>query len=91
MPVLDGLPYGLSQSTAVQNGNSRAMAMSTGDLSLNGPMSRSSFASFHLTGQFHFSYLELNWPKIVYRNQKQQTDELFRGSIVRERRRGLSL
>ncbi|XP_050301766.1 WD repeat-containing protein 47 isoform X2 [Anthonomus grandis grandis] len=50
MPVLDGLPYGLSQSTAVQNGNSRAMAMSTGDISLNGPMSRSSFASFHLTG-----------------------------------------
>ncbi|XP_066155017.1 WD repeat-containing protein 47 isoform X4 [Euwallacea fornicatus] len=48
MPVLDG--YGLSQSTAVQNGNSRTMAMSTGDISLNGPMSRSSFASFHLTG-----------------------------------------
>ncbi|XP_030749294.1 WD repeat-containing protein 47 [Sitophilus oryzae] len=50
MPVLDGLPYGLSQSTAVSNGNPRAMAMSTGDISLNGPMSRSSFASFHLTG-----------------------------------------
>ncbi|KAF7279089.1 hypothetical protein GWI33_007639 [Rhynchophorus ferrugineus] len=50
MPVLDGLPYGMSQSTAVTNGNPRNMVMSTGDISLTGPMSRSSFASFHLTG-----------------------------------------
>lgn len=55
MPVLDGLPYGLSNtgnaSATPHNGNSRMMAMSTGDISLvNGPMSRSSFASFHLTG-----------------------------------------
>ncbi|KAJ8932997.1 hypothetical protein NQ314_014288 [Rhamnusium bicolor] len=51
MPVLDGLPYGLAQSgTATHNGNPRLMALSTGDISLNGPMSRSSFASFHLTG-----------------------------------------
>ncbi|KAL1518018.1 hypothetical protein ABEB36_001704 [Hypothenemus hampei] len=51
MPVLDGLPYGLSQSTVHDAKNSRGMAMSTGDISLlNGPMSRSSFASFHLTG-----------------------------------------
>nr|CAI5831263.1 unnamed protein product [Callosobruchus analis] len=32
------------------NGSPRAMAMSTGDIGANGPMSRSSFASFHLTG-----------------------------------------
>ncbi|KAJ8974755.1 hypothetical protein NQ317_017025 [Molorchus minor] len=51
MPVLDGLPYGLAQGGAVtQNGNPRMMALSTGDIGLNGPMSRSSFASFHLTG-----------------------------------------
>lgn len=56
MPVLDGLPYGLahgaSANTTQHNGSSRMMAMSTGDISLgNGPMSRSSFASFHLTGK----------------------------------------
>ncbi|KAJ3661361.1 hypothetical protein Zmor_005759 [Zophobas morio] len=50
MPVLDGLPYGFaSGGSAGQNGNPRLMALSTGDIS-NGPMSRSSFASFHLTG-----------------------------------------
>lgn len=52
MPVLDGLPYGLAQnSTTSHNGNPRVMALSTGDINVNnGPMSRSSFASFHLTG-----------------------------------------
>ncbi|KAG5900353.1 hypothetical protein JTB14_033803 [Gonioctena quinquepunctata] len=51
MPVLDGLPYGLAQGGAAQyNGNARVMALSTGDIATNGPMSRSSFASFHLTG-----------------------------------------
>lgn len=44
MPVLDGLPY------AAHNGNPRHMALSTGDIN-NSPMSRSSFASFHLTGK----------------------------------------
>ncbi|KAL3284880.1 hypothetical protein HHI36_019017 [Cryptolaemus montrouzieri] len=47
MPVLDGLPY---SGSATHNGNPRAMAMSTGDIATNGPMTRSSFASFHLTG-----------------------------------------
>lgn len=41
MPMLDG-PH------ASHNGNQRHMALSTGDI--NTPMSRSSFASFHLTG-----------------------------------------
>ncbi|EEZ99593.2 WD repeat-containing protein 47-like Protein [Tribolium castaneum] len=51
MPVLDGLPYGFAGgSSAGQNGNPRLMALSTGDINTNGPMSRSSFASFHLTG-----------------------------------------
>lgn len=53
MPALDGLPYGLAQgsSSTTHNGNSRVMALSTGDINCNnGPMSRSSFASFHLTG-----------------------------------------
>ncbi|KAK9877222.1 hypothetical protein WA026_016970 [Henosepilachna vigintioctopunctata] len=49
MPVLDGMPYGLNSNTATHNGNPRAMAMSTGDIAAN-PMTRSSFASFHLTG-----------------------------------------
>lgn len=56
MPVLDGLPYGLAHGATANstqhNGSARTMAMSTGDISLvNGPMSRSSFASFHLTGK----------------------------------------
>lgn len=51
MPVLDGLPYGLANSGATpHNGNPRLMTLSTGDISINAPMSRSSFASFHLTG-----------------------------------------
>lgn len=53
MPVLDGLPYGMAQSGSVAHngGNPRLMALSTGDINVaNGPMSRSSFASFHLTG-----------------------------------------
>lgn len=51
MPVLDGLPYGfVGSGSAGQNGNPRLMALSTGDINTNGPMSRSSFASFHLTG-----------------------------------------
>lgn len=50
MPVLDGLPSGLPQGTGNHNGNNaKAMALSTGDIN-NSPMSRSSFASFHLTG-----------------------------------------
>ncbi|XP_065162382.1 WD repeat-containing protein 47 isoform X2 [Atheta coriaria] len=47
MPALDGLPSGLGHNA--NNGNPRAMALSTGDISAN-PMTRSSFASFHLTG-----------------------------------------
>lgn len=51
MPALDGLPFGLSHGpNAAHNGNPRLMALSTGDINTNGPMSRSSFASFHLTG-----------------------------------------
>lgn len=45
MPVLDGLP-----AASYNGGNPRLMALSTGDINTNGPMSRSSFASFHLTG-----------------------------------------
>lgn len=51
MPVLDGLPYGLAQGSN-QNLNARLMTLSTGDIGLtNGQMSKSSFASFHLTGK----------------------------------------
>ncbi|XP_022905676.1 WD repeat-containing protein 47 isoform X2 [Onthophagus taurus] len=51
MPALDGLPFGLAHGArSAQNGNPRVMALSTGDILANGPMSRSSFASFHLTG-----------------------------------------
>lgn len=52
MPTLDGLPFGLGHGTVstTQNGNPRLMALSTGDILNNSPMSRSSFASFHLTG-----------------------------------------
>ncbi|KAF2886634.1 hypothetical protein ILUMI_19539 [Ignelater luminosus] len=51
MPALDGLPFGLAHGgTAPHNGNPRLMALSTGDINSNSPMSRSSFASFHLTG-----------------------------------------
>lgn len=46
LPALDGLS--LTNPTA--NGNPRVMALSTGDINSNGPMTRSSFASFHLTG-----------------------------------------
>lgn len=45
LPALDGL----SLTSATSNGNPRLMALSTGDLNIN-PMTRSSFASFHLTG-----------------------------------------
>lgn len=44
MPALEGLPSGASPQ------NPRLMALSTGDIFTNSPMSRSSFASFHLTG-----------------------------------------
>lgn len=44
MPILDGLP------NASYSVNPRVMALSTGDINTNSPMSRSSFASFHLTG-----------------------------------------
>lgn len=48
MPVLDSFCNGAS---AGHNGNTRHnMALSTGDINTSGPMSRSSFASFHLTG-----------------------------------------
>lgn len=51
MPALDGLPYGLMQgANDVQSNNARMMALSTGDINTNSPMSRSGFASFHLTG-----------------------------------------
>lgn len=51
MPALDGLPFGLAHGgSSAHNGNPRLMALSTGDINPNGPMSRSSFASFHLTG-----------------------------------------
>lgn len=46
LPALDGL----SLTHAASNGNPRLMALSTGDINSNGPMTRSSFASFHLTG-----------------------------------------
>lgn len=46
LPALDGLSLG----NAAVNGNPRLMALSTGDIGANSPMSRSSFASFHLTG-----------------------------------------
>lgn len=46
MPVLDGLAYGGASNAC----NPRLMALSTGDINTNSPMSRSSFASFHLTG-----------------------------------------
>lgn len=51
MPVLDGLPYGCNgNGIAGQTGNPRLMIHSTGDINTQSPMSRSSFASFHLTG-----------------------------------------
>ncbi|KAK4877762.1 hypothetical protein RN001_010268 [Aquatica leii] len=51
MPALDGLPYGLAHGgNVVANGNPRLMALSACDINSNNSMSRSSFASFHLTG-----------------------------------------
>ncbi|KAK5643035.1 hypothetical protein RI129_009202 [Pyrocoelia pectoralis] len=51
MPALDGLPYGLAHTgTVPHNGNPRVMALSACDINSNNSMSRSSFASFHLTG-----------------------------------------
>lgn len=51
MPALDGLPFGLSHtSNNSTHNNPRLMALSTGDINTNNQMSRSSFASFHLTG-----------------------------------------
>lgn len=46
LPALDGL----SLTHPASNGNARLMALSTGDINSNSPMTRSSFASFHLTG-----------------------------------------
>lgn len=46
LPALDGVSLG----TSAMNGNPRLMALSTGDIGSNSPMTRSSFASFHLTG-----------------------------------------
>uniref|UniRef100_A0A1Y1M3M6 CTLH domain-containing protein n=3 Tax=Photinus pyralis TaxID=7054 RepID=A0A1Y1M3M6_PHOPY len=51
MPALDGLPYGLAHTgTVPHNGSPRVMALSACDINSNNSMSRSSFASFHLTG-----------------------------------------
>ncbi|KAF5296709.1 hypothetical protein FQA39_LY12409 [Lamprigera yunnana] len=51
MPALDGLPYGLAHGGNVaHNGNPRLMTLSAYDINSNNSMSRSSFASFHLTG-----------------------------------------
>nr|CAD7396043.1 unnamed protein product [Timema poppensis] len=58
LPALDGLAFGLSgqhingQGLSAQHRNSpMLMALSTGDINTgSSPMSRSSFASFHLTG-----------------------------------------
>ncbi|XP_056642117.1 WD repeat-containing protein 47 [Diorhabda carinulata] len=49
LPMGDGLPFGLTQNNNLST-SSKMMALSTGDIGLNRPMSRSSFASFHLTG-----------------------------------------
>ncbi|XP_073973232.1 WD repeat-containing protein 47 isoform X2 [Rhodnius prolixus] len=52
LPALEGLPFGLqlqNHSAGAKNGKT-AMALSTGDILPENPMSRSSFASFHLTG-----------------------------------------
>ncbi|XP_024084260.1 WD repeat-containing protein 47-like isoform X2 [Cimex lectularius] len=51
LPALEGLPHGLqfpSHPASAKNGKT-TMALSTGDI-LSDAMSRSSFASFHLTG-----------------------------------------
>lgn len=54
LPALDGLPFGLQPgagATGPALGGPALMALSTGDIHSGGPqMSRSSFASFHLTG-----------------------------------------
>ena len=56
LPALDGLPFGLAgQGNGVggahnRNNSPMLMALSTGDINTGSPMSRSSFASFHLTG-----------------------------------------
>ena len=56
LPALDGLPFGLAGQGGVgagahnRNNSPMLMALSTGDINTGSPMSRSSFASFHLTG-----------------------------------------
>ncbi|PSN35636.1 WD repeat-containing protein 47 [Blattella germanica] len=57
LPALDGLPFGLAGqgNGGAVGGNNRnnspmLMALSTGDINTGNAMSRSSFASFHLTG-----------------------------------------
>jgi len=56
LPALDGLPFGLSSPQGCglgahnRNNSPMMMALSTGDINTSNAMSRSSFASFHLTG-----------------------------------------
>lgn len=56
LPALDGLPFGLSSPQVCglgahnRNNSPMMMALSTGDINTSNAMSRSSFASFHLTG-----------------------------------------
>jgi hypothetical protein len=58
LPALDGLPFGLASQQGCggglgahnRNNSPMMMALSTGDINTSNAMSRSSFASFHLTG-----------------------------------------
>ncbi|XP_023702441.1 WD repeat-containing protein 47 isoform X3 [Cryptotermes secundus] len=57
LPALDGLPFGLAGQQGGgglgahnRNNSPMMMALSTGDINTGNAMSRSSFASFHLTG-----------------------------------------
>ncbi|KAL1130969.1 hypothetical protein AAG570_012210 [Ranatra chinensis] len=51
LPALEGLPFGSqSHSAGAKNGKGNLMTLSTGDILTDAAMSRSSFASFHLTG-----------------------------------------
>jgi hypothetical protein len=58
LPALDGLPFGLAGQHGGggglgahnRNNSPMMMALSTGDINTSNAMSRSSFASFHLTG-----------------------------------------
>ncbi|XP_072385106.1 WD repeat-containing protein 47 isoform X1 [Diabrotica undecimpunctata] len=47
LPMGDGLQFAQNNNMST---SARMMVLSTGDIGLNRPMSRSSFASFHLTG-----------------------------------------